>query len=114
MKWISVNDGMPPEKDSIFAKYYGTEKLKSGMYRKNSDNVLVTIEFEDGTRTVDVCRTLDGKWNFEIKSIKMKVLYWTPMPEPYWNDADICGATGVRCSNCQPCCSSRKEQGNNK
>ena len=109
MKWISVNDGMPPEKDTIFSKYYGTEKWKPAMFRTKSEKVLATVEYEDGTReTCEAC-THDGEWDVEYRAIKRKVLYWAPIPEPCWDDADICGATGIRCSNCQPVCGSRSE-----
>lgn len=48
MNWINVKDDMPPEKDSIFAKYYGTDKWTPAMFKKASKDVLVTIEFDAG------------------------------------------------------------------
>ena len=42
--WIRVNDEMPVERDSMFAKFKGTNKWKTGMFEKVSRNVLVTVE----------------------------------------------------------------------
>lgn len=80
-KWVSVAERLPEEADSIFAKFYGTEKWDNAMFRKYSDNVIVCIEYEDGTRRSGVARTLDGKWN--LKGVwKMKVTHWMPLPQP--------------------------------
>ena len=88
MNWTNVNDGMPPEKDSIFAKYYGTDKWTPAMFKKASKDVLVTIEFDDGKRITTVSHTNDGKWSYNsiFSSLKAKVLYWAPMPEPCQDD----------------------------
>ena len=61
-KWISVDDAMPAEKNSIFAKLKGTDKWNSIMWEKTSDEVIVCIEFEDGTRKTTVAKTHDGIW----------------------------------------------------
>lgn len=82
-EWIPVEKGMPEEHDSIFAKFYGTEKWCSVMWRSQSYNVLVTVEYKDGTRSTDKTRTHDGKWQFDIKDIERNVIAWMPMPEPY-------------------------------
>lgn len=82
MEWISVEKAMPPEKESMFARFYGTGKWNTAMFKTISDNVLVTIELENGSRIVDVCRTIDGKWKIERGIIKQKVIYWSPLPEP--------------------------------
>lgn len=79
-KWISCDEGMPEETDSVFSKLYGTDRWRSGMMRKRSDLVLVTKELEDGRRTVSLSRTNDSKWDDGIYS---KVLAWMPMPDPY-------------------------------
>ena len=82
MNWTNVNDGMPPEKDSVFAKCYGTDKWKPAMFRKMSDNVLITIELPDGTRKTMEAHTTDGVWSLNFNFLKAKVLFWAPMPEP--------------------------------
>lgn len=47
--------------------------------------VLVTIEYEDGTRIVKSSHTTDGKWVLEkrAKLNKCKVVAWKPFHEPY-------------------------------
>lgn len=42
-KWISVDDVMPAEKNSIFAKLKGTDKWNSVMWEKTSGEVIVCI-----------------------------------------------------------------------
>lgn len=84
MEW---NKGKPEEHDSLFSKYYGTDKWSDCMFRKCSNTVLATIE-SNGQRIVDVARTIDGEWKNDL--IKMqkaagkdaKVISWTPFPEP--------------------------------
>ncbi len=36
-EWIRVKDGLPKEHDSLLAKYYGTAKWNSAMFRKEAD-----------------------------------------------------------------------------
>lgn len=83
--WILCSEQMPEEYDSFFAKAKGTDKWKAGMFEKKSDDVIVTVEFEDGTRMTRVSRTLDGKWKIEREMIyyETKVIAWQPLPEPY-------------------------------
>ena len=61
-QWISVEDGMPPEHDSIFKKHKGTSKWLAGMYETISDDVNVVLRFEDGTEKVYTSHTTDGVW----------------------------------------------------
>ena len=70
-EWIHVSKKLPDEHDSIFAKLYETD--------------VVTIEYENGARTVKSSHTTDGKWWIEKKTTlsKFKVIAWMPMPEPY-------------------------------
>lgn len=84
-EWIPVSEGLPKEHDSIFAKLYGTDKWTSALWRTRSKEVLVTIEDENGARTVKSSHTTDGKWWIEKKTTlsKFKVIAWMPMPEPY-------------------------------
>lgn len=82
-QWISVEDRMPPELHSIWFLLYGTPKWKSAMWREESDHVLVTVVFDDGTRYVSMGRTHDGEWNTNIsKAVHHTVTHWMPLPEP--------------------------------
>ena len=85
LEWIPVSESLPEEHDSIFAKLYGTDKWDDTFWRTKSKEVLVTIEYEDGTRIVKSSHTTDGKWVLEkrAKLNKCKVVAWKPFPEPY-------------------------------
>lgn len=84
-EWIPASERLPREHDSIFAKLYGTDKWDDAFWRTKSKEVLVTIEYEDGTRIVKSSHTTDGKWTLEkrAKLNKCKVVAWKPFPEPY-------------------------------
>lgn len=84
-EWIPVSERLPEEHDSIFAKLYGTDLWGNNLWRARSEEVLVTLEYEDGIRTVKSSHTTDGKWWIEKKTTlsKFKVIAWMPMPEPY-------------------------------
>lgn len=83
--WIPVEDGLPEEHDSIFAKFKGTGMWSNAMFEKSSDKVNATFEFEDGTRKSGTSYTIDGKWECEKGNcaVKRKVVAWRPLPEPY-------------------------------
>lgn len=79
--WISVEDRLPEEHDSIFAKAYGTKRWADGMFRTISDEVLACVAFEDGHETTMTLRTHDGAW--ALSSIhRGHVTHWMPLPEP--------------------------------
>lgn len=82
---IPISERLPEEHDSAFAKLYGTDKWSNALWRTQSKEVLVTIEYEDGVRTVKSSHTTDGKWVLEkrAKLNKCKVVAWKPFPEPY-------------------------------
>lgn len=83
-EWIPVSDHLPPEHDTIFAKLKGTDKWRSAMFEKMSDDVRVAVRFEDGTRTVSHDYTVDGKWHCEMEGLnypKRKVTHWMENPE---------------------------------
>jgi len=81
--WISVKDRLPEEHPSIFASCYGTEKWTNGMWRNESDRVLVTILFPDGTRTVDKGKLQDGTWKTGVSPVLPQVVtHWAMWPEP--------------------------------
>lgn len=79
--WIPVSERLPEEHDSMFAKWYGTPLWQPGMFRTTSGDVLVCVEFGEGSRVVSTARTNAGEWN--ISSIfSGKVTHWMPLPEP--------------------------------
>ncbi len=82
--WIPVSERLPEEHDSIFAKIKGTDKWCEAMFEKTSDEVNVTIEYEDGSRKTTTSHTLDGVWKIEKEQrvVKGKVAAWQPLPEP--------------------------------
>jgi hypothetical protein len=84
-RWIPVTKNMPEEHDTMFAKYWGTDKWNNYMFRKRSDKVEVTVELDDGTRCTDASRTYDGKWDVEEKCgfVHTKVVAWHYMSEPW-------------------------------
>lgn len=84
-EWIPVSEKLPDEHDSIFAKFYGTDKWDDAFWRTSSKEVLVTIEYEGGIRGVTSSYTTDGKWEIEkrVKFRKCKVVAWMPLPKPY-------------------------------
>lgn len=81
-KWIPVSERLPEERDSIFAKLYGTEKWRDVMFRKTSNTVICTVQYRNGTRQTAPCHTIDGEWNQSMKGMG-KVLAWMELPEPY-------------------------------
>ena len=85
LEWIPVTERLPKEYESAFAKYYGTDQWNNSLWRAKSKEVLVTIEYGNGERTVKSSHTTDGKWWIEKKTTlsKFKVIAWMPMPEPY-------------------------------
>ena len=81
--WIPVSKDMPVEYDSVFTRFHGTDKWRDGMWLKSSAKVLVTVEFEDGTRLTETAKTIDGKWATENRIRKRKVIAWKKMPKEY-------------------------------
>lgn len=88
--WILVEDGLPEERNSMFAKWKGTDKWSESMFEKISSDVNVTVEYEDGTRQTITAHTLDGKWVLPNRVVKQKVIAWRPLPESY-NPEKGCG-----------------------
>ena len=78
-EWIPCSERMPEEHDSIFKKFKGTDKWRSAMFEKMSDNVNVTVEFEDGVRMSMKGYTVDGKWKPDT-AVKCRVIAWMPLP----------------------------------
>lgn len=82
-RWIPVVERLPEERDSIFARLNSTEKWKNGMFKKRSDDVLVTVKYEDGTVHTEQAHTTDGVWRTAHEILRGKVVAWRPFPEPY-------------------------------
>lgn len=80
--WIPCSQRLPEEHDSMFAKLKGTDKWNNAMFERISDNVNVTVEFEDGQRKAITLHTVDGKWKRD-SIVKFEVVAWQPLPEPY-------------------------------
>ncbi len=53
------------------------------MFEKRSNEVLVTVEYPDGTRITEATYTIDGKWKMIAKVLGGIVIAWKPFPEPY-------------------------------
>lgn len=82
--WISVKDAMPPERETIFAKFKGTVHWNPAMFATGSEDVRVVVQFEDGTRKVWHDNTMDGKWKCEREKCaypKRTVTHWMPNPD---------------------------------
>ena len=82
-EWIPCSERLPEEHDSIFAKFKGTDKWSNAMFEKISNEVNVTIEFENGKRAAKTLHTIDGKWNEGNRGVKFKVIAWQHLPEEY-------------------------------
>lgn len=78
-EWIPVSERLPEEYD------YGTDQWNNTLWRVRSKEVLVSIEYVDGSRAVTTSFTKDGEWNIERKRVlhDIKVIAWMPLPEPY-------------------------------
>ena len=85
LEWIPVSEKLPEEHDSIFAKLYGTDRWDNNLWRARSEEVIVCIEYDDGSRSVTTSDTKDGKWTIEKRSkfSKCKVVAWMSFPKPY-------------------------------
>lgn len=82
-RWIPVSERLPEERDSIFAKFKGTDKWKNGMFEKTSGTVIVTVCSNDGSYRTTTAHTNDGKWKINTFLHEEKVVAWMPLPEPY-------------------------------
>ncbi len=76
--WIPVELALPKERKVHFtnAKWNST----------TSDMVFVTVELEDGKRTVARGGTVCGKWVTDPYCEAERVVAWMPYPEPYEED----------------------------
>lgn len=83
-EWIPVTERLPEEHDSAFAKVYGTDQGNNAFWRAKSKEVLVCIEYDDGSRAVTTSFTVDGEWYIKRRRVlrAFKVIAWMPLPEP--------------------------------
>jgi hypothetical protein len=83
--WISVEEAMPEEHDSIFAKFKGTDKWCNSFWEKNSNTVLVVLvnNHDEDNFVVGTGKTIGGEWTTEPMLLKdrMHVAYWMPFPK---------------------------------
>lgn len=72
---------MPPERNTIFAKFKGTSKRREEMFEKASTTVIVVAELGGHYQTM-TGKTLDGVWKTDpqIRNPEAKVIYWKPLP----------------------------------
>ena len=81
--WIPCSEKMPEEHESIWAKAKGTDRWSEAMWEKQSDEVIVTELFEDGTTRTETACTHDGEWYVKVKIVKRRIIAWMPMPTPW-------------------------------
>lgn len=82
--WIYCSDFMPPEHESIFARFKGTPKWISGMFEKTSDVVNVTVMNSKGDAVTTHATTTDGRWSCDLLKIDSsnEIIAWRPLPKP--------------------------------
>lgn len=82
--WIYCSDSMPPEHESVFARFKGTPKWTSGMFEKTSDVVNVTVVNSKGDAVTTHARTTDGRWSCDLLRIDSsnEIIAWKPLPKP--------------------------------
>lgn len=81
-KWVSVEDHLPPEHDSIFKRYKGTDKWVDGMFESLSEDVIVSVKFGDGKKKTYSAHTKEGKWTGLPQFGHPVVTHWMPFPDP--------------------------------
>lgn len=84
-EWTPVEKGLPPEKESFFSRFKGTDRWKNNMYSSRSENVDVTLEHLNGTRWLSTSRTKDGIWEVETALIRSRDL------SGHWDDELVTG-----------------------
>lgn len=82
-QWIPCHERLPEEHKSIWAKAKGTDRWAKAMWEKQSDEVIVTELFNDGTTRTDTACTHDGEWYVKAKIVEREIVAWMPLPEPY-------------------------------
>lgn len=83
-KWIPCSERLPKERDSIFARWKGTDKWNKGMFEKISATMIAIVEYSNGEMASAPACTRDGKWRCDcIIGDNGKVIAWMPLPKPY-------------------------------
>lgn len=81
--WILCSKEMPPERQSMFAKFRGTEKWASNMFMTISDDVQVTLLYSNGSTAVTTMHTADGEWSKPLSMLRnYRVISWKPISKP--------------------------------
>lgn len=93
--WISVEERLPKERETIFSKMIGTSKELPGMFAKMSERVIATYLCKDGTKIVKEAHTKDGKWDLSRVYGAVRVTHWMPLPEPPGKDGGTDGKTST-------------------
>ena len=83
--WTPVEENLPKEHLTMFAKLKGTPSWTNAMFEKESEEVVVTIEVDKGRKVVTHARTYDGQWGCDLLrwNNTYRVTAWMPLPEPY-------------------------------
>lgn len=80
--WISVEERLPVEHDSIFKKLLYDGEWIAGISETLSDDVIVAVKFADGTRKTGVTHTKNRIWTGLPSDRCPIVTHWMPLPEP--------------------------------
>lgn len=82
-RWIDVKEKMPAETHSIFWPWRDSVKWSNAMWKEQSDKVIVSIRFKDGSRIVRTGETHDGVWHTSVSpTLEPVVTHWMPLPDP--------------------------------
>ena len=81
-EWVSVEERLPEEHPSMFARFFGTDRWSVGMFKVCSHAVIVTYKDETGNSRTTMGYTVDGAWRFTVGLITGEVTHWMPIPEP--------------------------------
>lgn len=83
--WIPVEERLPEEHTTMFAKLKGTPKWRESMFEKMSGTVNVTVMDCKGDVCVTHAHTVDGKWLCDLLRWRKgdRIIAWIPLPEPY-------------------------------
>lgn len=88
-KWVSVDERLPPEHDSIFKNMIEKGHWADGMYQSVSDEVIVSVRFSDGTKKTGHACTKDGQWVGLPMFGHPVVTHWMPFPEPPGEEGEV-------------------------
>lgn len=83
--WVSVDEAMPEERVSEFAKCKRTNLWSDSFWEKASRHVLVVLvdDYDSSIFRVGVGYTLDGQWKIASGAMPHShVAYWMPFPFP--------------------------------